>query len=404
MAKIDRQHYLLTIYNILFLNQKELENGEKEYVEVFGSRFIPRAIINNSCLCKLYVWTIVLFYPFILLPKFIKACFDCVATDMVAYSKDRIFLLATIALPRVAKNANIIRVDDNWLLLPWVDNDDVSTENKLSVFNFLSLKEVITSYFDSIRILYIIGNRWGYKYLLISVKSFFWFLYDKAIRHIPENVELIFANHKDNYSPLFENLPHKKKTLIQHGTEICMQNAHNIRYPLYLYSELYGFWVNNMPYKYSTITKLYCFSKKERAALGMSVLKCEPVTEVVGYCLKDFNANLEGEKAVLIVGYYELNHDLEERVISLLQGSGIKIYLKNHPLFQPDIYVSLEKKYNFNLLNGPVFPKADVLFTYDSTLALEYGELGVPVIYYNNLDKKALERIVSETIKLIKLR
>ena len=112
-----------------------------------------------------------------------------------------------------------------------------------------------------------------------------------------------------------------------------------------------------------------------------------------------FNENLGGDKAILIIAYFDLFYEKERKLISLLQNRAVKIYLKNHPLFPASVYSDLKKEYDFILLDGPIFPKVDYVFSYSSTLALEYENLGAKVILYNNMDDETLRRTVDSVCR-----
>ena len=132
--------------------------------------------------------------------------------------------------------------------------------------------------------------------------------------------------------------------------------------------------------------------------MSSDVLNCDPEVYYVGYSLKQFNENLAGDKAILIVGYYSLFNKKEEELITFFQGSGIKIYLKNHPVFPSSVYNQMRDKLVFELLDGPRFPKVDYVFSYGSTLALEYENLGARVILYNYMDENKLRSTLEEVI------
>ena len=95
-----------------------------------------------------------------------------------------------------------------------------------------------------------------------------------------------------------------------------------------------------------------------------------------------FNEYLKGELFSAMDG---VNLSKEENVLSGLQNKDVKIYIKNHPTQVPSVYKDFLEKYSFELLTEPIYPKADVVISYDSTLALEYEEIGAKVYYYSNM-------------------
>lgn len=403
MSKSDRLIYLVSLANDKALNELDRLNGLKTYEFVMGSKFIPTFLKKSLRLQKLYVFLIVISSPLWNLCFTLRALIDGIRYTKTSFKGEKLFLLASPALPKVTKNAGIEeRENDRWLEIPWLHYSDIKDKRYISVFNLISVSDVLSSYVDAVSVVFYLYGTKGYRFTLPSLKAYRWFIYNKAIRAVPLDVELFFSNHKNTFAVLFDNLPHHHKTLIQHGTEIIMENPNNINFPFYRYDEHYGFWSENLPYKYKHLSCQYCFTEKERVAMSMSIVNCLPETHIVGYSLKNFNENLEGDSAILIIGYYSLFFEREKRLLSMLSNCGIKVYLKNHPIFPPSVYDKIINQYNFTLLNGPRFPKVDVVFTYSSTLALEYEDLGAKIILYDKMDDEELKLEVKRVVDEIK--
>ena len=397
MSKADRLHYLVSYSNRIFLNEIDRKEGFDTYETILDvrSRIVPLAIKNRNHLLSIYLIIFVLLSPLWNILYLIKSLIDKTKANRIEYKGERLFLLASVALPRVVDNAGIkVRDNEKWLPLPWTKTKSLIIQDIITVFNLVKLSDILSAYWDSILVAFYLLRKKGRIYVLPSSKAYIWFLYNRAIRRIPYNVELLFANQKDIYAPLLDNLPHNKKSLIQHGTEIVMVNPNNIGEPYYRFIEEGGYWVNNMPFKYKHLSQVYVFTKKELKALSKSILNTLPKITFVGYSLKGFNENLKGDKAILIVGYYDLFYERETKLIELLQNKGIKIYLKNHPVFPDSVYDGLLSLYDFKLLSGQRFPKVDYVFTYCSTLALEYEELGAKIIFYDKMDDATLQDAV----------
>lgn len=404
MAKIDRLHYLTSLFNLDVLNEIDKANGYNTYHPFLGvrSRITPVYLKTHISLLKIYIGFLTIIYPVIGLVLTGGAVLGIIGNKKLHDFGARAFLLASIALPRVVKNAGITnRADDVWLKLPWMRYNDCEGHNLLSSFSLLSVVDTINAFWDSIIIVYYVYRKKGCKFVLPTFLSIRWLLYNLAIRKLPNNTELFFANHKDSYAALFKFLPFPRKNLIQHGTEIVLENPANIGTELYEYNKQYNFWSNKLPVKYKDIAVLYCFTEKERVALSSSVLNCSPEVRYVGYSLKQFNENIDGKKAILIVGYSTLYIDKETELIKRFQGTGIRVYLKNHPTLQVSAYKEIQSSLDFVLLDGPIFPKVDVVFSYSSTLALEYDALGVEVILYDSLPEEVLSETIERTIKRI---
>lgn len=395
MSKNDRYNYLITIYNRIVLNTIYKKNHTNLYEDVLGSSIFSNVLKKIKILNKLIIPIFVVFYPLYLTYYFFKALLVSLTSTKAKVSGNRIFLAASIALPRISKHFDLDNSQDKWLLIPWNKSISISNTNRITVFNLLSIIEIFDSYIDSILIIFIISKRFGIKYILLALQSFKWLLFKKAIMHIPQDMQICFCNHKDIYAPLFDKLPHKQKILLQHGTEILLSNKYDVQYPFYSYNSRHDFWVQNMPFKYSSISKVFCFSDKEYEALRVGILKCNPEVKILGYPLKAFNENLEGDSSVLIIGYYTLFYELEKQVVAYFSAKGVRVYLKNHPLFPASVYEQLKREYNIIVLNGESYPKTNLVFSYGSTLALEYEALGASVVYYDNLDSDSLNVIMN---------
>lgn len=401
MSKADRLHLLTTLFNLKTLNEIYKANEWDLYHPVIGvnSRIVPSFLKKKKVLLVMYIFILSFSSPIWVLWLFIKAVYYKGVNNYINYKGERIFLLASSALPRVVNNAGIKEgEDDKWLEVPWLSYVESKGKNIITVFHLVTFKDIWSSYVDSVIVVFYSLFRKGYRYVLPMLISFRWLLYKKAICRIPNNVELVFANQIDSFATLFGRLPHYNKTLVQHGSEIVLENPLNIGTDLYQYHKQYGFWSYKLPVRYKDVTRVYCFTEKERIAMSSDVLNCDPEVYYVGYSLKQFNENLAGDKAILIVGYYSLFNKKEEELITFFQGSGIKIYLKNHPVFPSSVYNQMRDKLVFELLDGPRFPKVDYVFSYGSTLALEYENLGARVILYNYMDENKLRSTLEEVI------
>jgi len=404
MAKIDRLHFLTSLSNLDVLNEIDKANDYSTYHPFLGARskLVPSFLRSNTSLLKIYIAIIVYVYPFIGLAFTIRAFINILWDKNNNPHGRRAFLFASIALPRVTKNAGLtIKEDDVWLILPWMNYTNKECINVTSPFSLLSFNDAIKASWDSIIVVYYAYRKKGCKFVLPTLLSIRWFFFNLAIRKLPSDTELFFANHKDSFAVLFKYLPHSRKCLIQHGTEIVLENPSHIGSDFYEYNEQYNFWSNKLPVRYNDIAVLYCFTEKERVAMSSSVLNCSPEVRYVGYSLKQFNENIDGKKAILIVGYSTLYIDKETELIKRFQGTGIRVYLKNHPTLQVSAYKKIQSSLDFVLLDGPIFPKVDVVFSYSSTLALEYDALGVEVILYDSLPEEVLSETIERTIKRI---
>ena len=145
-------------------------------------------------------------------------------------------------------------------------------------------------------------------------------------------------------------------------------------------------WHLNPPYKYQYLNSIYSFSKTELVALNKSILKCKPQdVYIVGYGTI-LQKNVSQKPIILIIGFYREYFKQERIIIEASQNLGFSIILKNHPSVNANLYSSLKEYFDFDVLDGDIYPDADIVFSYDSTLALQYEDLGKKVFYYSDIE------------------
>lgn len=101
-----------------------------------------------------------------------------------------------------------------------------------------------------------------------------------------------------------------------------------------------------------------------------------------------------GKQNVLLVCWsHRIN---KERVICELLQQGVNLYIKPHPGEKENAaYKEMSKKYGCIIVPKSGYPAVDIVISYESTLADEYEDVGVPVIRYDSLsDLSQLKEIV----------
>lgn len=89
-----------------------------------------------------------------------------------------------------------------------------------------------------------------------------------------------------------------------------------------------------------------------------------------------------GKKNVLLVCNH-LFFDIEKTIISMMMNKeDVNLYIKPHPGDEPTTYKNLVGDRGV-ILGKKDFPHVDLVISYDSTLAIEYQSVGVPVIYHS---------------------
>ena len=187
----------------------------------------------------------------------------------------------------------------------------------------------------------------------------------------------MFANHKDRWAILFDESHQTSKTLLQHGVE-----STNYKYPI----------------KLKNITELYAFNAKSCELLKNTILDCSPAVKFLRPTIKLTSCSSSAKLLVLIVSPISPLKEREEYIVKKLQCNDIDIYIKPHYQNKDySFYEYLAQDNRFNLIKEQIFPKVDLVVSYDSTLVLEYQMCGIDVLLYDN---KTLEEIVDSIFNL----
>lgn len=395
----QRNHYLATIANTLRVNNftpkdqpkylDQIAGGVKLFRNKWASSFLLRLGFNFAlpfAMLGYNVYIVCRHTLKVLVYKKRKLCFD------------KLFVSEHHKLYSVGKYAGLVKDDSVWFSTPLDVYRIPEPHVSLSIFDYLSVRDVWLCLLQSIICRMESVCKFGYKTYFLNFKAYSWLITDTALRKVPVDVELLFANNVDRMAILVDNLPHKKKSLVQHG---CLHFYHNPSGDnRYSYYEAYGFWTWNCIYRFKTLTRMYCYSEKDKQAYQISNMACSPEYVIIGTPFKP--AFKPDGKSLLIIGDPSTFLKEEEKIISNVQSLGLKVYLKNHPAQSDKYYDELRDKYEFIFLQGATkdLPDADLIISYDSTLAYDYEANGNRVIYYYNINLDDIKNIVIKELKL----
>lgn len=379
--------------NFLYLNDLYKKRGHKEYQRLLLE---PNRFHKNPVLIYTYLVFFLVLYPFSPFYKYIRKVFRHRVVQPKIHSNRNVFLCFTPQLYGLASNANLLNDANIWLVDTAENSSSIKTGTVFYYDDLVSKQELGLALRNSLMCFYKGLRVHGIKSVFLNIWAFDWYVRYYACMHIPADCHIYFCNHIDANYVLVDNLPHKNKTLIQHGTMIIKHNPHRLDYPDFFYNEKYSFWTYNLPYKLKTVNEIYAFTEKEYIACCSSMFVNTPTKHLVGYKLKSTVQVGDPQlKTVLIIGYSQSFASNEEAIVKFYQGRSINLILKVHPWELEKHYQEMKNTYEFTLVSGAVFPSADVVFTYDSTLALEYEELGSHVFYYDDIDFNHLEQFDS---------
>lgn len=398
--KESRLHYLLSRENGYYLNGIYRLRRSREYTSVYGQSYIPKPLLNNTALVRVYVVLFFFVYATCLSCKLISVLIKKKSIVGKAPNFSRLFLLTSQALPRIAKHANVIKDDDYWLSPLNYNNVELNQNRIVGCLQMVDNKQLFFSYCDSLKIFCYTLRRRGFRYPLGTLDSFQWLIYYWALQNTDTNVTLLFCSHMDVWTVLIDKAPQHNKIHLQHGTEIIPNNSYDITFPNYRFIEDKGFWTLNIPYKYSSVNQTYVFSENEYLAVCSAVFLNQPQKVIVGYSLvlSDIKTS---NKSVLIVGFYRSYREIEEKLLEQLKDYNVDVYLKKHPSDPTEKYNTLRERYDFHFIDTLNFPRVNLVLSYDSTLALEYESLGVDVLYY--CETTDIRELVESVVKRLDL-
>lgn len=381
--------YLKSRYNRIFLNDIAREKESRDYSEYVGLLKRYGIFKKHHSIFYLYALAIVVIAPLLNLCKFVQSLLCLITSPKKELKGKKFFLATSIALHRVSNNANLYDTNSLWLELPWCKTQEISNSQRINFYNVITFKELFSAIKEAILIFYYMLYRDGLKYAFLNIRVFDWYLYYYSVTKIPLGSDVYFCSHKDYWCSLLGSLKQYNQILIQHGTEFLLFN--NNHYSYLKYDTQNKFWYGDYPVKYSNLKKVFVFSEKDYVALCKAILQDTPPFIKVGYGVTLTDLGSSEKRRILIIGFYRGYPEEEEIIIKAFQKKDVVLYLKNHPTVSPARYDRLKEKYNFIFINEPVYPVVDMVFSYESTLALAYEDIGIKVYYYNEIDFQSFD-------------
>lgn len=260
-------------------------------------------------------------------------------------------------------------------------NDWDKTKRCHSLFEFVSVWNVIQAYFLSV--IAIIGAQsiLRFEFVFRTFNSFEFFLMYYVLRNISPEITLYSCNQMDRWAILFDNAPQRNKVLFQHGIELPSAD-----------------W----PVKLEHTDTAYVLSKEESENLFRASFKVKPKNVfILSPTISLTKIKDDHNFKILIVGMPQyLYFDKEEAIVEAFNEDGYTVYLKPHPGKEDmTTYLNLEKNNaKCRLIMERMFPDVDVVCSYRSTLAIEYQAHNKFVMMY---DDYSVEEMI-EKIKELK--
>lgn len=287
---------------------------------------------------------------------------------------------------KVAFKKGEISSDDYVLNFPYRLDENLKCK-KVEITQVISASLIMATLIDSIVVFFLLLRKRGLKSSFYSLTLFDCLLLYNALENLEYIGEIVISNQMDRWFLLIGNLPFANKTIIQHGTIILKG---------YCPSYLQCFTKQNKEYYYIDLlnksggyNKLLVFSDLEYKYMLLSVL-CTSDSEIkfkiIGYNLQELTPVFSvGKICILVIGNMVYHKEEQQIIDYFAEKKEYLVVLKPHPLDDRKKYNKFSNYENLCLLEDNVCPKVSLVVSYNSTLALEYDNLNIPVIYYDDL-------------------
>lgn len=270
--------------------------------------------------------------------------------------------------------------------------------NFIKMSHLISIQDVFISYIYTLKSIYYFGINEGYSSIMYVMNAFDCFVLMHALSNLPNDVTLFTCSQIDRLAIIIDNAKQVNKQISMHGTLYMHSNPKVYLNEFINYDPQSREGYYKLPIKLKNINTLYAFNEKEAKYFCLSVLGKDNFNGLnvvlVGYYTDFSSIPSNSLKNVLIV----LNNEfieLEKMIFRVLSSMDYMFYLQVHPL-------SNKAYYDDYISDNLIFivdknPLVDAVISYDSTLAHEYEDIGIPVIYYmdfiqnNNLNTEAFK-------------
>lgn len=236
-----------------------------------------------------------------------------------------------------------------------------------SLCSCVSLKDMTKAFIWSLQMTWFLMRKYGKTDCFFRVySSFEFFLTCKFCEKLDSTNEVLYTSTYSRWGYLFGNLP-IKTIFLQHG--------------------IIG---DRLPFliKAGVPDRAFFLNDEERQNCCRFLFSNVPEVNYLDGLKFTSNEKLldNGRKNVLIV--CNLIHFNKEQCIAhgLMDNGTYNIYMKPHPLDSISKYKELAEDLPIVLLDKADYPKVDIVISYNSTLAIEYRDVGINVIWHDNLD------------------
>lgn len=247
------------------------------------------------------------------------------------------------------------------MVIPFTCRNDHQGVRHANVLSKLSYKEICVSFVWSLRLMGYMNRKYGRRDLFMRYySSFEFFLAYLFAHHVGDRYDFLFISTYSRWAYLNGSLPNRK-TFIQHGF-------------------LSGKW--DLVRKIGLVDEAYYISEDQRLICERMLFRNRPAYKYETKLVFTYFPPAD-KTCVLIVGNSSYNEP-EENVIAKLSGKpSLLLLIKPHPNTKnAAFYQDMVSRHGILLLGREDYPKVDYVISYNSTLATQYENVGIPVYRY----------------------
>lgn len=370
--------------NSLFIESASYRIANRSYKcpKYFYAEAIASKRGKSPSLAPFLYYTAPLFAIVVAILNYVKCQIRYLQHSKTEIETECSMLLALTKCDTIFKN-NLISERDYIVEFPQRTNANIG--RKIEIFDLLGWQSCLEALGDSILSTFKLFISGGFNGALYSFTSFNFFLLARALKRVDKGTKVYFTAQKDRWALLVDSFPHIEKILAQHGTTFFVGTPDEYIKENIIYREEDNSYTYNMPFKLCDTAKIYVFTEKEYKYCMLSEQQERDVPyTVIGYNLQTSPLQSD-KKTILIAGCWNFFLDNEKKIIKYLEGKGVDLYIKPHPVLSLAPYRDLEKHYNFSIVEKELFPEVDLVLSYSSTLAYEYENLNIKVVYYGEI-------------------
>lgn len=252
---------------------------------------------------------------------------------------------------------------------PFINNTAYKRYQNESVLSRVSFTQILISFHDSLKMIFFMCKRYHKNDFFFRSYSFFeyslaYYYFSKIDNSIP----VYFYSLIDRWAFFFGNLSNRT-IFLQHGMMTDIK-------------------LNTFLRKIGKADVGYFINVSQMEICKILLFNNQPEVHYLKTMSFSHNEVLKenGKINVLLICNYRFREMEEKLMLEYLSPYDINLYVKPHPKDNYAFYRKLSEQREMIILGRDFFPKVDVVLSYDSSLAVEYEDLGIKVLRYTSKD------------------